>query len=924
MKNILRILLLITFPLSLSAALTVSNGGGATNVTSSNAWITATITSTGAANPYLFSYWGASDGGTGTVAWAHTNAYGETSLGAYSAQITGLSNSTVYYFRSYASNSTATAWAIYSAMFITLTTPTSAPAPSTRAVSVDTTGTLKNPMNFFGVNSALMAAALTTYGYITNETGFLSWLGTNSYPHDNTGNWAGTWMNLTTNDVVKTNDSTYVQTVANANAAYPANDPSNFQAQINTKVSTNDLAMTNARPWDSPNYNSITNPPSIPSTNGFATTGEVAEAVSAYVPTNSAQFLSILSAMTNLVLPDSPTNYIVYDPLTRTLTACVTNVPAAMDMSLYATYAATNQISWGGYAFGVNPTTAVFQLAVDGGATPWESWYAGSNVDHQVRYVPSLGLGTNPPVSDWPAGTGSGDTSQWATNKAVRTIYWIETEIISNIVITGVGEDPNVEGVYSQTVNTVNFGAPVWSNGIYFLGGGGSVGDGICLSTNSVPAYAYWSRGAGVYNPVGQWTPHGTASGYVTGAVQYVTNTYTWTAGLNTTNKSWEIGKDGVILFSTTNTPTVNFGITSADAYRGDWGAAVSNDVNARVTAHVTNAANPHATTATQVGALSTNGGIMGGSIDFGLGKGTVMWGDYQLGLTNGYLSLWTDTGTIHQTWYADSNSLAHPLYIGGSLVIVSNNADYQNLLTNTVPLNTHALYNVQASGGNVVVSTLVGGNTTTFTVSTTNTLPLTGGTMAGNIDLKGNTMSNGAVSVSGLTITGLSGPGTVPVGSVQMYVGATAPGGWLLCDGTAVGTNVYPALFAVIGTTYGGATTNMNLPDFRGVFPKGAGTTSRTAGKDAATNSYAATLGTYYQDKEQGHGHSVKWSWGDCIWYPNGGGSSALTVPLGTIGSSPAAVAAYDEQSLTGYGAPRTGTSTEPQSLGINFIIKY
>jgi hypothetical protein len=81
-------------------------------------------------------------------------------------------------------------------------------------------------------------------------------------------------------------------TVAKAAGAYPANDPSNFQGQItahatNTAnphattaaqvgaVPTNDISVTNARPWNSPNYNTITNPPAIPSTNGLASTNWV-------------------------------------------------------------------------------------------------------------------------------------------------------------------------------------------------------------------------------------------------------------------------------------------------------------------------------------------------------------------------------------------------------------------------------------------------------------------------------------------------------------------------------------------------------------------------------------------------------------------------------------------------------------------------
>jgi hypothetical protein len=40
-------------------------------------------------------------------------------------------------------------------------------------------------------------------------------------------------------------------------------------------VPTNDVSVTNARPWDNPDYNAITNPPTIPSTNGLASTNWV-------------------------------------------------------------------------------------------------------------------------------------------------------------------------------------------------------------------------------------------------------------------------------------------------------------------------------------------------------------------------------------------------------------------------------------------------------------------------------------------------------------------------------------------------------------------------------------------------------------------------------------------------------------------------
>lgn len=60
--------------------------------------------------------------------------------------------------------------------------------------------------------------------------------------------------------------------------------------------------------------------------------------------------------------------------------------------------------------------------------------------------------------------------------------------------------------------------------------------------------------------------------------------------------------------------------------------------------------------------------------------------------------------------------------------------------------------------------------------------------------------------------------------GEVEMWAGATAPAGWLLCDGSAVSRTTYAALFTVIGTTYGSGdgSTTFNLPNLKGKVPVG------------------------------------------------------------------------------------------------------
>lgn len=73
-------------------------------------------------------------------------------------------------------------------------------------------------------------------------------------------------------------------------------------------------------------------------------------------------------------------------------------------------------------------------------------------------------------------------------------------------------------------------------------------------------------------------------------------------------------------------------------------------------------------------------------------------------------------------------------------------------------------------------------------------------------------------------------------VGEIRMMgnVNGKVPNNWALCNGALLQVSEYQALFAVIGTIYGGnGTTNFGLPDLRGRLPmgqgNGAGLTPRT-----------------------------------------------------------------------------------------------
>ena len=160
------------------------------------------------------------------------------------------------------------------------------------------------------------------------------------------------------------------------------------------------------------------------------------------------------------------------------------------------------------------------------------------------------------------------------------------------------------------------------------------------------------------------------------------------------------------------------------------------------------------------------------------------------------------------------------------------------------------------------------------------------------------------------------------PSGSIVMHGSSTAPYGYLLCDGTSYLRSDYPELFTAIGVVFGSSdSTHFNVPDFRGIFPKGAGSTTRSAplGKAAdGTTAYSGTLGTYSNDRMQGHKVQSTFSYSSGVGTGGGhvGGSSL---------SEPNTRTLTDGTPITDgtNGTPFLGKTTEPANLGITFIIK-
>lgn len=85
-------------------------------------------------------------------------------------------------------------------------------------------------------------------------------------------------------------------------------------------------------------------------------------------------------------------------------------------------------------------------------------------------------------------------------------------------------------------------------------------------------------------------------------------------------------------------------------------------------------------------------------------------------------------------------------------------------------------------------------------------------------------------------------------LGEIRLFAGTYAPVNWHLCDGTLLSLTQYQALFALLGTLYGGdGRTNFAVPDLRGRLPinmgQGQGLSARTLGASGGAEGVTLTV---------------------------------------------------------------------------------
>jgi microcystin-dependent protein len=77
-------------------------------------------------------------------------------------------------------------------------------------------------------------------------------------------------------------------------------------------------------------------------------------------------------------------------------------------------------------------------------------------------------------------------------------------------------------------------------------------------------------------------------------------------------------------------------------------------------------------------------------------------------------------------------------------------------------------------------------------------------------------------------------------IGDIRMFGGTFAPSGYATCSGQTIAISQNPALFSLLGTTYGGdGVTTFNLPDLRGRVPVHVGSgfvQGQVGGSEAVT----------------------------------------------------------------------------------------
>ena len=174
------------------------------------------------------------------------------------------------------------------------------------------------------------------------------------------------------------------------------------------------------------------------------------------------------------------------------------------------------------------------------------------------------------------------------------------------------------------------------------------------------------------------------------------------------------------------------------------------------------------------------------------------------------------------------------------------------------------------------------------------------------------------------------NGHSLVEPGRLSTTATSSAPPGWLLCDGSAYSQTTYADLFAAIGTAFGAAGGNFNVPDLRGRAPVGVDASiahlHNVVSLGATTGTEAQTLasGNLPQQSFTPTGtvatsSNITHNAGAISGGVSGSNFSALAGDQGT----PTINASFTGDTITiGSGTPSSFEIVQPV-IALNFIIK-
>ncbi len=209
------------------------------------------------------------------------------------------------------------------------------------------------------------------------------------------------------------------------------------------------------------------------------------------------------------------------------------------------------------------------------------------------------------------------------------------------------------------------------------------------------------------------------------------------------------------------------------------------------------------------------------------------------VGVSGNYLQSFTATAGNPSfdafTFVGDEFFFYKSLGVGNDLMAILNNG---NVGIGTITPN----FKLEVNGGLNVSNDLFVNHSTGYVGIGTAT-PQQKLNVVGNANITGNLSVNGNLNVSGGRVYDKTGYAGIP-GEMRMYGGATAPTGWILANGSSLlRAGTYADLFDVIGVTFGSADGNhFNVPDMRGIFPRGAG--AQTIGAQTFTGVLGTTTG--------------------------------------------------------------------------------